>query len=191
MIRIAIIIGTTRPSRVGESVAQWVLENARKRRDAEYELIDISDFNLPLLDEPIPPSQDKYSKEHTKKWAGMIASFDAFVFVTAEYNHSIPGSLKNAIDFVYKEWNNKAAGFVGYGTAGAARSVEHLRGVMGEIQIADVRTQVLFSLASDFENYTQFKPRDFHAKSLNTMLDQLNAWAKAMKMVRENKIDQI
>src|SRR5512145_3021861 len=108
MIRIAVILGSTRPNRNGDAVAHWVVERAGRRRDAEFELVDIRDFDLPLLDEPVPPSQHKYSKPHTKRWAAKIDSFDAFVFVTAEYNHGIPGALKNAIDFLYREWNNKA-----------------------------------------------------------------------------------
>src|SRR5947208_4035151 len=141
-LRIAIIVGSTRPGRNGEAVAKWVHEIAQKRTDAEFELVDIKDYNLPLLDEPVPPSMGQYTKEHTKVWAEKIGSFDAFVFVTPEYNHGISGALKNAIDFLFKEWNNKAAGFVGYGSAGGARAVESLRLVMGELMIADVRAQV-------------------------------------------------
>src|SRR6266498_2382141 len=137
-LRIAIIIGSTRPGRNGEAVAKWVHEIAQKRTDAEFELVDIRDFNLPLLDEPAPPSMGQYSKPHTKAWAAKINSFDAFVFVTPEYNHGICGALKNAIDFLFKEWNNKAAGFVGYGGAGGVRAVESLRLVMGELKVADV-----------------------------------------------------
>ena len=121
MIRIAVIIGSTRPGRNGEAVAKWVYEIARKRSDAEFELVDIKDFNLPLLDEPVPPSLGQYTKEHTRVWAAKIDSFDAYVFVTPEYNHGISGALKNAIDFLFKEWNNKAAGFVGYGGAMGVR----------------------------------------------------------------------
>ena len=124
MIRIAVIIGSTRPGRNGEAVAKWVYEIARKRSDAEFELVDIKDFNLPLLDEPVPPSLGQYTKEHTKVWAAKIDSFDAYVFVTPEYNHGISGALKNAIDFLFKEWNNKAAGFVSYGALGGTRAVE-------------------------------------------------------------------
>ena len=113
------------------------MRSRRSARDAEFELVDIKDFNLPLLDEPVPPSLGKYSKQHTKKWAAKIASFDGFVFVTPEYNHGISGALKNAIDFLFAEWNNKAAGFVGYGSAGGVRAVEHLRLVMAEVQVAD------------------------------------------------------
>src|SRR4051794_17868309 len=130
MAKIGIILGSTRPGRNGEAVAKWVYEIAKKRNDAEFELVDVKEYNLPLLDEPIPPSMGQYSKPHTKTWAAKIDSFDGFVFVTAEYNHGIPGALKNAIDFLFREWSNKAAGFVGYGSAGGVRAVEHLRLVM-------------------------------------------------------------
>lgn len=184
MINLAIVLGSTRPGRNGEAVAQWVFERAKKRDDARVELVDVKDANLPLLDEPIPPSQGKYSKPHTKAWAERINGFDAFVFVTAEYNHGIPGALKNAIDFLYAEWNNKAAGFVSYGSAGGTRAVEHLRDVMAELQIADVRQQVFFSLATDFENYSVFKPAAYHEGNLTTLLDQVVSWGEALKTVR-------
>ena len=184
MVNVGIILGSTRPNRNGEAVARWVLERVTARNDATYELVDLKDYNLPLLDEPIPPSQGKYSQPHTKRWAEKIASFDAFIFVTAEYNHAIPGALKNAIDFLYREWNNKAAAFVSYGSAGGARAVESLRLVMAEIQIADVRAQVMFSLATDFKDYSEFTPDPRHEKELDTMLTQLLPWAEAMRTVR-------
>ena len=187
MLKIAIIIGSTRPGRVGESVGRWVHDLARQRSDAEFELVDLRDFNLPLLDEPVPPSQGKYSQPHTKAWAAKVDAFDAFVFVTAEYNHGIPGALKNALDFLYREWNNKAAGFVGYGGAGGTRAVESLRLVMAELQMADVRNQVALSLYTDFESFTNFKPAAHHQKSLTGMLDQLIAWGEALKMLREKR----
>ncbi len=179
MIRIAIILGSTRPGRNGEAVARWVYEIAQQRSDAEFELVDIKDFNLPLLDEPVPPSLGQYTKEHTKAWSAKIDSFDAYVFVTPEYNHGTSGSLKNAIDFLYKEWHNKAAGFVGYGSALGARAVEHLRLVMGELQVAVVRAQVGLSLFTDFENFSVFKPAAHHEKSVNAMFDQVIAWGGA------------
>ena len=184
MLRIAIILGSTRPGRKTEPVARWVLDHARQRGDAEYELVDIAEFDLPLLDEPVPPSQHKYSKDHTKRWSEKIASFDGYVFVTPEYNHSTSGALKNAIDFLYSEWTNKAAGFVSFGSSGGTRAVEHLRLIMGELQIADVRSQVALSLFTDFENFSTFKPQALHEKSLKSMLDQLIAWSGAMKSVR-------
>src|SRR6266542_6171220 len=172
MIRIAIIIGSTRPGRKGESVAKWVTEIAKKRSDAEFELVDIKDFNLPLLDEPMPPIMGQYSKPHTKKWAAKIGSFDGYVFVSPEYNHGISGALKNAIDFLFAEWKNKAAGFVSYGGAGGARAVEQLRLVLAEVNVATVRAQVLLSMMTDFENFTTFKPGSAHAKTVGVVLDQ-------------------
>jgi len=185
MIKLAIIIGSTRPGRKAEAVAQWVWEVAKKRSDAEFELVDIQQFNLPLLDEAMPPSMGQYSQPHTKAWAAKIASFDGYVFVTPEYNHGPSGALKNAIDYLYREWNNKAAGFVGYGSAGGTRAVEQLRLVMGELQVADVRAQVMLSLFTDFENFTTFKPAPMHEKSVNNMLDQVIAWGGALKGLRD------
>jgi len=184
MIRTAIVIGSTRPGRKAEAVARWVYEIAKKRDDAEFEIVDIKDFNLPLFDEPRSPMMGQYSQPHTKAWAAKIASFDAFVFVTPEYNHSTSGALKNALDFLYREWNNKAAGFVSYGGAGGTRAVEQLRLVMGELQIADVRAQVALSLFADFENFTVFKPGPRQEASVNTMLDQVVAWGGALKTLR-------
>ncbi|HEX7045359.1 MAG TPA: NAD(P)H-dependent oxidoreductase, partial [Burkholderiales bacterium] len=95
MIRIAIILGSTRPNRNGEAVARWVHGIAAKRKDAQFELVDLKELDLPLLDEPVPPSRGKYSQPHTRAWAAKIASFDAFVFVTPEYNHGPSAALKN------------------------------------------------------------------------------------------------
>lgn len=184
MIKIAVIIGSTRPNRIGEAVGRWAYDIAKKRTDAEFELIDLKDVNLPLLDEPVSPAMGQYSQPHTKAWAEKIAPFDGFVFVTPEYNHGISGALKNALDFLYAEWNNKAAGFVGYGSAGGVRAVESLRLVMGELQVADVRAQVMLSLFTDFENFSVFKPAPHHEKSVNAMLDQVIAWSGALKTLR-------
>ncbi len=184
MTKIGIIIGSTRPNRNGEAVGRWVYDIAKKRSDAQFELIDLKDINLPLLDEPIPPSMGQYSKPHTKKWAEKIGACDGFVFVTPEYNHGTSGALKNAIDFLFAEWNNKAAGFVSYGSALGVRAVEQLRLVMGELMIADVRAQVMLSLFTDFENFSKFKPDARHSTSVTTMLDQVIAWSGALKTIR-------
>jgi NAD(P)H-dependent FMN reductase len=184
MLKVAIILGSTRPGRNGEAVSMWVHDIAKKRSDASFELVDIKDFNLPLLDEPIPPSMSQYTQEHTKTWSAKIDSFDAYIFVTAEYNHGVPGALKNAIDFLFKEWNNKVAGFVGYGSAGGVRAVEQLRLVMAELKVATVRSQVQLSLFTDFENFTRFNPAPFQEKSVNTMLDEIIAWGGALKALR-------
>lgn len=184
-VRIGIIIGSTRPGRVGEQVARWVLEQAQQRTDAEFELVDLVDFALPHLDEALPAAMGQYAQAHTKAWAEKVDSFDGYIFVTPEYNHSTSGALKNAIDFVYGEWNNKAAGLVSYGSAGGTRAAEHLRLILGELQVADVRQQVSFSLMTDFEAYTTFAPAGYHAGMLAAQLDQLVPWALALRSVRE------
>lgn len=184
MLRIAIILGSTRPNRIGAAVADWTLQIARQRSDAEYELVDIKDYNLPLLDEPNLPSLGNYTHPHTKAWAAKIASFDAFVFVVPEYNHSVSGALKNAIDFLFAEWNNKAAGFVSYGSIGGARAVEHMRGILAELMIATVRKQVMLSIFTDFENMSVFKPNPRHEAEVHLMLDQVISWGNALQTVR-------
>ena len=184
MTRIGIILGSTRPGRNGEAVAKWVLDVAKQRTDAEFELVDLLDYNLPHYDEPVPPSIGQYTHPHTQEWARTIGSFDGFVIVTPEYNHSTSGALKNAIDFLYREWNNKAVGFVSYGSVGGARAVEHLRLIAGELQMADVRAQVTLSLATDFENYSVFQPKAQHVAALGTVLDQTVAWSSALAPLR-------
>lgn len=184
MTRIGIILGSTRPNRNGEQVARWVLDLASRRDDAEFELIDLRDYPLPHLDEPLPPSFGQYQNEHTRQWAAKIASFDGFVIVTPEYNHGTSGVLKNAIDYLYAEWTNKAVGFVSYGSVGGARAVEHLRLVAGELQMADVRQQVALSLATEFENYRTFKPGDYNVAALDVLLDQVIAWSTVLVPLR-------
>jgi NAD(P)H-dependent FMN reductase len=184
MIRIAIILGSTRPGRNGEAVARWVFDVAKQRSDAEYELVDIAEYNLPHLDEAMPPSMGMYAHPHTKSWAEKIGSFDGFVFVTPEYNHSTSGALKNAIDFLYAEWNNKAAGFVSYGSVGGTRAVEHLRLVMAELQVADVRAQVALSLYTDFKDFAEFTPGTQQAEAVGKVLDQVVSWSGALAAVR-------
>ena len=184
MTHIGIIIGSTRPGRKAAEVAHWVHGIAALRTDATFEVVDLADHALPLLDEPVPPSMGDYRHEHTHTWAGTVAACDGFVFVTPEYNHSTSAALKNALDYVYAEWNNKAAGFVGYGAAGGTRAVEHLRLVMGELQVADVRSQVALSLMDDFAQMSQFSPRPHQEQAVEAMLDQLVAWSAAMAPLR-------
>ena len=182
--KIAIIMGSTRPGRNGEAVANWVYDQASKRDDAQFELIDVLDYQLPLLDEPMPTSFQQYQRDHTKAWSQKIAGFDGYVFVTPEYNHGVPAAMKNAIDFLYNEWNNKAAAFVSYGKDSGVRSVEHLRLTMVELQIANVREQVTFNLFTDFENWTTFRPAGNQEEALTSQLNQLVAWSKALRTVR-------
>ena len=184
MMNIAIILGSTKPGRNGEAVAKWVYDIASKRNDAQFELVDVAEYNLPLYDEPYPAMMQQYQKEHTKKWSQKINEFDGYIFVTAEYNHSVPGALKNAIDYLIIEWKNKAAGFVSYGSAGGARAAEHLRQIAGELHIADVRAQVMLSLFTDFINMSEFKPDPRHENEVNEMLNQVISWSNALKVLR-------
>jgi NAD(P)H-dependent FMN reductase len=184
MTKIGIILGSTRPGRNGEGVAKWVLDIAKQRTDAEFELVDLLDYHLPHLDEALPPAYGQYSQPHTIEWANKIASFDGFVMVTPEYNHSTSGALKNAIDFLYSEWNNKAVGFVSYGSVGGSRAVEHLRLIAGELQMADVRAQVALSVFHDFENFSTLVPDERQTAALGTVLDQVVAWSEALAPLR-------
>ncbi|MFI0421773.1 NADPH-dependent FMN reductase [Spongiactinospora sp. 9N601] len=184
MIKVGIILGSTRPGRNGEAVAHWVRDLAVKRGDAEYELIDLNDYGLPNLDEASVAAMGRYEHEHTKRWSAKIDAFDAFVFVTPEYNHSVPGALKNALDFLYAEWNDKAAGFVGYGIDGAARAVEHLRQILAQVGVATVAQQVTLSIHHDFENFTAFKPTAAQEGRLTLVLDQVLAWGGALRTLR-------
>jgi NAD(P)H-dependent FMN reductase len=185
-LNIAIILGSTRPGRNGKAVADWVTEKAAARPSARYELVDLADHPLPHIDEPLPPTMGQYAGDHTKAWAAKIGSYDGFIFVTPEYNHSTSGVLKNAIDYLYGEWNNKAAAFVSYGSLGGARAIEHLRAIMSELQVAHVRQQLSFSMFTDFENFSTFAPGPQHAESAVALFDQLESWAGAMKAVRES-----
>ena len=131
-LTIGIILGSTRQGRVSPQVGEWVKGIADERADAEYEIVDIADFKLPFLGEGTS------EEAGLKAWSEKISSLDGYVFIAQEYNHSITGVLKNALDSAYKEWNNKAAGIVSYGSTGGARAAEHLRGILGELQVADV-----------------------------------------------------
>jgi len=183
--RIGVILGSTRPGRRGAPVARWVMDEAGRRSDADFELVDLADYPLPHLDEPLPPSMGQYQNAHTQEWAATISRFDGYVFVTPEYNHSTSGVLKNAIDYLYAQWNNKAMGVVSYGMVGGARAAEHLRLIAGELQMADVRTNVTLSMLTDFENFADFKPGAHQAKVLDTLLGEIIAWSQALAPLRQ------
>ncbi|WP_175615782.1 NADPH-dependent FMN reductase [Piscibacillus halophilus] len=184
MTKIAIIIGSTRPGRKGEQVADWVYSIAQNRNDATFNVVDIADYRLPLLDEPRAAILGEYSKSHTKKWSEAIEGFDGFIFVTPEYNHATSGALKNAIDYLYNEWSHKAAGFVSYGGNGGVRAVENLRLIMGALMVADVRTQVSLSLITDFENFKEIKPANHQIDTLHELIDEVIHWSNALKPLR-------
>jgi len=186
--KIGIILGSTRPGRRGEQVARWVTAVAARRDDATFDLIDLIDYPLPHLDEPLPPSMGQYQNAHTQRWAATIDQYDGFIIVTPEYNHSTSGVLKNAIDYLYAEWNNKAVGFVSYGAVGGARAAEHLRLISGELQMADVRTQVALSMFTDFVDFAELAPGDYQVQALDRLIDEVIAWSNALAPLRAAKI---
>ncbi|WP_433593607.1 NADPH-dependent FMN reductase [Nocardia sp. CA-145437] len=184
MTRIGIILGSTRPNRKGSQIARWVRDQASTRGDAEYDLIDLRDHPLPHFDEPVPPMFGPSANEPTRAWAERIAACDGFVIVTPEYNGGYPGVVKNALDHLFAEWNNKAVGFVSYGVNGGARAVVQLRAVCSTLGMADVGYQVGISVLTDFENHTTFVPSAAHAATLGKTLDQLIAWTGALAPLR-------
>ena len=181
---IGIITCSTRPNRVGPTIASWVLEQTVGRSGASYVAIDLADQGLPLLDEPEPASSGNYTRDHTRRWATAIDRLDGFVFVTPEYNRGMPGALKNALDFLYAEWNTKAAGLVVYGSSGGLRVAEQLKSVLGELQVVTVRSQVSISIYDDMVDFTQLDLRDFQAGNAATMLDQVEQYAASLKTMR-------
>src|SRR5699024_4410531 len=159
VLKIGIVLGSVRQGRNGEQVAQWMLDFANDRRDqdVEYELVDLADYKLPMLGEAVAEAGQQQANATIKAWSNKIASFDGYIIIAPEYNHAVGGALKNALDYLNPEVNNKAAGFVGYGSLGGTRAHENLRLILGELQVADVRTAVTFSLMTDFENMSEFK----------------------------------
>jgi NAD(P)H-dependent FMN reductase len=195
MMRIGIVVGSTRPGRRGDQVARWVYEQASARSvggadDVQYAIVDLAEVGLPLLDEPVAAAIGDYRHRHTRRWSDLVGSFDGFIFVTPEYNHGIPAALKNAIDYLFTEWNDKAAGFVSYGFTGdGVRAVEHLRLTLAEVKIACVRSQVALSLPLDFAIADMaepgtFTPRVHHLAVLDRMLGELHAWTRALATLR-------
>lgn len=187
-MKIAIISGSTRPGRKSNQVAAWVRDNANCP-GADFTVVSLAEVGLPLLDEPVPARAGIYEHDHTQQWSRIVNSYDGYVIVTPEYNHSVPAALKNAIDFLYAEWNDKAVGFVGYGADGGVRAVEHLRQIMAEVRSATVGTSVALSLFDDFADYrdpdADFTPRAQQGRDLTALIDELIEWAGALRGVRE------
>lgn len=198
MIRLAVITGSTRPGRRGGLVATWVAETARQHVadlavPVTIDLVDLADFGLPLLEESAPAMFGQYEHDYTRRWAAVVDSFDAFVFVTPEYNHSLPAALKNAIDHLFAEWNDKAAGVVSYGVNGGTRAGEHLRQILAEVKMATVRTHVTLSVFDDFAindplSPGEFTPRDIQTPAVHDLLDELISWAGALQRVRSDDV---
>lgn len=184
-MKIGIIIGSTRPGRIGEGVGRWVHELASARTDAEFELVDLEDYDLDLLAEPTVPgaANKQYENEKTARWSRTIDALDGFVFVTPEYNHGVPAALKNALDLLGPEWHNKAITFVGYGADGGTRAVEQWRGIVSNVFLHATRGQVALNLFADFGE-GGFRPQERRTAELTTALDQLTALAAAVRTLR-------
>jgi len=189
MLKIKVILGTTRQQRLGDQPAKWIVEKA-KAKGLDVELLDLRDYPLPLFDEAMSPTaamgkEGAYPYPVSAKWTAKIGEADGFIFTVAEYNHGYPAVLKNAFDYVAKEWNKKPVAFVGYGTVGGARAVEQLRPVVAEQQMVSIRTAVHmvypWGLMDDkgIVNMTSFE------SSADAMLDQLIWWGEALKVARD------
>ncbi|MGW3208155.1 NADPH-dependent FMN reductase [Streptomyces sp. NPDC001135] len=186
MTRVGIIIGSTRPGRNGDRVAAWVrhLAAGHAGDTADFELVDLNDHALPLLDEAVPARMARGGRPHTRRWAERIGSYDAFVVVTPEYNTAPPAALTNAIDYLYEEWGGKPVGYVGYGVFGAVMAIQKLRAQAGVLRMADIGPQVALTLREDFENFTEFRPRELHVSEVHGLVEELLSWAQALAPLR-------
>jgi NAD(P)H-dependent FMN reductase len=186
-LRLGIILGSTRTGRFADRPAAWFSELARKRAELAVELVDLRDYPLPFFDEPKSPMREPSKHEVAVRWGRKVAELDAFVFVTGEYNHGIPASLKNAIDYLYAEWNRKPASYVAYGSVGGARAIEQLRAVLVEVQVAPLRPSVHIGRP-------EFHDMLLHGKTFadaphldqmaNAALDDLIWWGRALREAR-------
>jgi len=180
-MKLAIIIGSTRPGRLGPSVAAWFTSRAKEHAAFTVDLIDLADINLPMFDEPIPPIMGRYTHTHTKEWAKRVGAADAFVVVTPEYNFSMPPALVNAVDYLHKEWKYKPVAFVGYGGAGAARAIEMEKQLFAALHMVPLHDSVLFTGASA---PAAIQPTEQHEQKAAAMLDELHKWAEALQSLR-------
>ena len=187
-LKIAIVISTTRAARFGHKPAQWVHDIAAQRDDIETEIIDLRDFPMPFFDEVASNAWAPSQNPVAQRWQKKVAELDGYIFVTAEYNHSMPAVLKNALDYASPEWNKKAAAFVGYGSLGAARAIEQLRLVAVELQMAPTRTGVHIQ-GADFmavwKDGKELKDISYLQAGVKDMLDQLVWWTRALKTARD------
>jgi len=186
--KIAIIITSTRDVRFGEKPAQWIYDTAAQRDDMDFELVDLRDFPLPFFNEKASNAWVPTENEVGQRWQKKVAEYDGYIFVVAEYNRSITGVLKNALDYAYPEWNRKPAAAVGYGSVGGARAIEHLRNIAVELQMVPTRPGVhiggsdFFAVWREGKALTELTHLDGPVK---TMLDDLSWWATALKTARE------
>lgn len=186
--KIGIILSTTRQNRFADQPANWLFEIAKKRDDAEFEIVDLRDYPMPFFDEPMSPAYAPPANPDAKRWAAKMAELDGYLFVTAEYNHSVTGALKNALDYAYREYNRKPATFLGYGASGGSRAIEHLRGILAELQVASLKFNVhlgmteMLGILREGKTIADFPYLD---ERVPPMLDELVWWAKALKTARQ------
>ena len=186
--RIAIVIGSTREGRFADKPAQWIKKIAEERNDASYEIVDLRDFPLPFFEEATSPAHAAPKYETARRWAAHINEFDGYIFVAAEYNHSMTGVLKNALDYAYKEFNRKPATFIAYGGVGGARAVEQLRQIAVELQLAPIRHAVhigMIEFVGMLRDGKSFDDFPYLADSAKAMLSELAWWTDALKNARE------
>jgi NAD(P)H-dependent FMN reductase len=186
-LRVGIILGSTRPARFADRPAAWFFELAQKRADVAFELVDLRDYPLPFLEESKSPFREASKHEVAVRWSRKVTELDAFVFVTGEYNHSIPAALKNAIDYLYPEWNRKPAAFISYGNAGGARGVEQLRLILVEVQVAPLRSAVhigrteFIGMLLHGKQFSDFPDLE---QTANAMLDDVIWWGRTLRAGR-------
>jgi len=185
-MKIGIISGSVREGRNSAAVTEWIHEFAVNRNDegVEYEMVALADYDLPLLGAKLSEERQATAGAAIQAWSEKMASFDGYVFITPEYNHAVGGALKNALDFLKVEVANKAAALVGYGSLGGARAHENMRVILGELSVASVHTTTNFSLMTDFENMSVFKPNEYNKVNAQGMFDDLLLWTKALKTIR-------
>lgn len=189
MINLHVVITSMRPGRVGLPVGEWFDTYARADGRFNVRLVDLMEVNLPFMDEPNHPRLEQYTKDHTKAWSKTIDEADAFAFVTPEYNYGMPASLKNAIDFLSREWAYKPAGFVSYGgISGGTRSVQHAKQVVTTVNMMPMSPAVNVPFVAKFINDDgRFEPNEPLEKGATALLDELEKWAAALKPLREEK----
>jgi len=186
-LRIGIVLGSTRVGRFADRPAEWLLGLASKREGVAFELVDLRDYPLPFFDERMSPFREPSKNEVAMRWGRKVAELDAFAFVTGEYNHGIPASLKNALDYLYAEWNRKPAAFIGYGNAGGARGIEQLRLVLVELQVAPLRSAVHIARPEFIDilrNGKTLADFPYLEQSAEPMLDDLIWWGRALRAAR-------
>jgi NAD(P)H-dependent FMN reductase len=178
-VKVGIIVGSIREGRKGEHVARWVDALARRRDDADYELVDLKTFDVPLLTSPTHPmaAERRYDDDRVQRWSEAVDGCDAFVFVTPEYNHGVPGALKNAVDSLGPEWIGKPIGFVSYGSALGSRAVEQWRQIAANFSMTDVRAQVMLSVFTDFADDGSVQTSDRLERALTATFDEVVAAA--------------